>query len=134
MRICDKCGSIQRFSEGKGKVLPPQVFGVCDRCGIPIPIEESMCAECSAIESIVIETPGGDKLKRGKRVALIIGVLAFMGTLGCVLAMAFAGPSPALIAGAVIFAIAFTISAVSAFVVFRQPKERIEVYPRYKPP
>lgn len=133
LRICDKCGSIQRPTAGDGTVIPPDEFGACARCGIPIPAEDLLCAECAAIESIVMESPRKDEEKRTRSITAIVGLVALLVVIGSVIAMVLSGGSALLIVILCVGAVVFMISAVMVFVIMRPPKERIEVYPRYTP-
>ncbi|MCG2795481.1 MAG: hypothetical protein L6427_06400 [Actinomycetia bacterium] len=133
LRICDKCGSIQRPVEGDGAVIPPDEFGVCAQCGMTIPIEDALCAECAAIESIVMETPGKEEGKKARNISLVVCLVALAAVIGCVAAITLTGSSALLI---VLLCVAVTTTVVSAivrFVVLRPPRDRITVYPRYIP-
>ena len=46
VRICDRCGSIQRPVGGDGQPLPPDQTKPCDHCGKPVPKSDKLCPEC----------------------------------------------------------------------------------------
>lgn len=133
LRICDKCGSIQRHVEGDGTIIPPDEFGACARCGITIPIEDTLCAECAAIESIVMETPGKEEGEKARVISLIVMLVALAVVVGSIVAMVLAGSSALWIALLCVSAVTAAVSAIIRFVILRPPKDRITVYPRYVP-
>lgn len=49
LRICDKCGSIQRPIFGDGTPVASEKLARCVRCGKPIPEGEEYCYECTRV-------------------------------------------------------------------------------------
>lgn len=133
LRICDKCGSIQRRIEGDGTIIPPDEFGACARCGITIPIEDTLCAECAAIESIVMETTGKEEGGKARIASLVVFLIALAVVVGSIVAMVFAGSSALWITLLCFAAATAVISAIFRFVILKPSKDRITVYPRYVP-
>jgi len=50
LRICDKCGSIQRRSTTAGTQAVSVKMGTCRVCGIPVPPDETLCAKCYVVK------------------------------------------------------------------------------------
>ncbi|MBU4489089.1 MAG: hypothetical protein KKE79_00455 [Actinobacteria bacterium] len=133
LRICDKCGSIQRPMEGDGAVIPPDEFGVCAQCGMTIPIEDALCAECAAIESIVMETTGQEEGGKARIASIVVFLIALAVVVGSIVAMVFAGSFALWITLLCFAAATAVVSAIIRFVILRPTKDRITVYPRYVP-
>lgn len=71
MRICDKCGSIQRPISGDGKPAPK--MGTCLKCKKPVPRGTRYCSRCYA--EMKIAEMGRGKGKRGRKAAIALIVL-----------------------------------------------------------
>ncbi|MDD5448198.1 MAG: hypothetical protein PHO53_03435 [Actinomycetota bacterium] len=133
MRICDRCGSIQRPVAGDGEPIPEDEWGACQRCGIPIPAGDVLCAECAAIESIEIKREP-KKGNAGETVAaLFLGIgLSATGFLvwGMITSEAIAG-----FAIGLIFSVStILIPGIYLLLSRRMPTEIIERYPKIPPP
>ncbi len=133
LRICDKCGSFQGHGKGDVMVIPPDEFGACARCGITIPVEDALCAECAAIESIVMETTGKEEGGKARIASLVVFLIALAVVVGSIMAMVFAGSSALWITLLCLAAATAVMSSIIRFLILRPSKDRITVYPRYVP-
>gem|GEM_PF-4337615 len=49
MRICERCGSIQRPFKTPQRKFPKERFSTCERCGKQIPEGKKLCDECKVL-------------------------------------------------------------------------------------
>ena len=78
LRICDKCGSIQRPMGGDGMPIPPDQITSCLICGKPALMEERICAECieaAASEEIVAQAIAMQETKGRKKAKIVSAVV-----------------------------------------------------------
>lgn len=97
LRICDKCGSIQRPIGGDGMPIPPDQITACLICGKPALMEERICAECieaAASEEIVANTIAMQETedrKKAKIVSAVVGSISLVATAACIWAILAVG-------------------------------------------
>lgn len=68
LKICDRCGSIQRPVSGDGKPLEPLPPGICQRCRKQIPEDRRYCQECEKLLRSSDERSRKAQFKRIKRI------------------------------------------------------------------
>lgn len=131
MKICDRCGSIQRPAEGAGLLLPPEEFAHCKRCGMPIPVGDELCAECAAIEEIEVDLTETGGRSRKATVAFLVASVCLIGV--CIWGIAATSAPVVFIVVLCLVVTALVVFGIATLVARRKPKPKIEVYPRYKP-
>lgn len=133
LRICDKCGSIQRPIGGDGMPIPPDQITACLICGKPALMEERICAECieaAASEEIVanaIATQETESKKKAKIVSAAVGSLSLAAT-GASIWAALAVGGPIFIAMLAVFGLTFMLSTGFFIRLVRPKKMKIQVW------
>jgi len=133
LRICDKCGSIQRPIAGDGTPIPPDQLTACLICGKPVLMEERICAECveaAASEEIVAEVIARQSTE-SKRKAKIVSAAVVSVSLAAAAASiwaALAVGGPIFIAMLAAFGLTFLLSAGFLIRITRPKKDKIEVW------
>jgi predicted nucleic acid-binding Zn ribbon protein len=133
LRICDKCGSIQRPIGGDGVPIPPDQITSCLICGKPVLMEDRICAECieaAASEEVVAQAMASQETA-GKRKAKIVSA-----AVGSVSLAATAASIWALIAvGGAVFTAILAVSGLTLILstgllisLARTKKQKIEVW------
>jgi len=132
LRICDKCGTIQRPVGGDGIPIPPDQMGVCEYCGMPVLAEDRYCTDCLQKEPewppgpILLETDGPSK--KAKVTAAACGSVSLAAIGASIIAMLVIGASTVFIVILSSAGVVLVISAGSLIRGARQPRNIIEVY------
>jgi hypothetical protein len=133
LRICDKCGSIQRPIGGDGIPIPPDQITACLICGKPALMEERICAECiesAASEEVLAQTIASQKADDKRKAKIISTTVASVS-----LAVAAACISLVVAVGGVIFIVILAVSGLTLILstgvlirLTRPEKHKIEVW------
>ena len=132
LRICDKCGSIQRPIGGDGMPIPPDEITECLICGKPVLMEERICAECieaAASEEIVAKAIAMQETKgrrKAKIVSAMVGSVSLAATAASIWATLAVGGA-LFITLLAISGLTFALSAGFFFRLARPKKLKIEV-------
>lgn len=133
LKICDKCGSIQRPIGGDGMPIPPDQITSCLICGKPVLMEDRICAECieaAASEEVVAQAIASQKTE-GKRKAKIVSAVVGSVSLAATAASAWA----LLAVGGAIFIVVLAVSGLTLILstgslirLARPRKQKIEIW------
>ena len=133
LRICDKCGSIQRPMGGDGMPIPPDQITSCLICGKPALMEERICAECieaAASEDVVAHAMASQETedrRKAKAVSAAVGAVSLAAAAACIWAI--------LAVGGAIFVVMLAVAGVTCILstgffihLVRPRKQKIEVW------
>ncbi|MDD5748318.1 MAG: zinc ribbon domain-containing protein [Actinomycetota bacterium] len=132
MIICDRCGSIQRRVIPGGEKLPPDVFGICEVCGQPVPAGETLCSECASeeeLEPIVIEPPKMST-RKSRRIAWSGAIASCAGIAAGIIGTSIFSSTTAIAFGALLGAasLGLIFSLGWQIVLARRPSDQIVIY------
>jgi predicted nucleic acid-binding Zn ribbon protein len=133
LRICDKCGSIQRPIGGDGVPIPPDQITACLICGKPVLMDERICAECieaAASEEIVskaIATQETKGRRKAKIVSAMVGSVSLAATAVSIWGIIAIGGA-AFISMLAVFGLTFMLSTGFLVRLMRPKKHKIEVW------